>query len=158
MDWSLILNILFGSVTVASVVIAVRENQAKARAREAEARAKEMYRSHCETRCRFIVGTTRDLSESSHNACRLVRTCSMDSDVSRSGPRCEHVAPLTGLVYSIRTATNQLITFCRTLNDEYQNEFGRPIVENFEKEIPLRICGDENEDCGSRGKQREGRC
>lgn len=144
MDPSLILNVVFGFATVGSLFVAIRESKAKKEYRE-------MYRIHCQTRCRSLIEIAKDLSEGSYNACRIVRACSAAA-LLNSATKCAHMPPLTGHVYSIRTATNQLISFCRTLNDEYQHEFRAPVLADFENELPSRMC-QEMDEAESRASQ-----
>jgi hypothetical protein len=140
MDLSIILNIIFGLTTVTSFLYAIKENKAKARAKDAEERLRRMYKTTCRSKCITIAGTASDLAQSSNGSCRLIKQCTSQPDEPASGPKCIHATRLTGLMYSIRTATNHLIDFCKVLNDEYKSEFNEPIIEDFESEVPRRLC------------------
>ena len=120
MKLSLVLNLIFGLTAVASFVYAIRENKAKTRARDAEARLRMMYKTTCRNKCITIAGTARDLAHSSNDSCKLIKQCTSNPDDTASTPKCLHAAQLTGFMYSIRTATNHLIDFCKVWNDDYK--------------------------------------
>lgn len=140
MDSSQILNIAFGLITVASFLYAIKENKEKTRARDAEDRLRRMYKTSCRSKCITIAGTAKNLAQSSNGSCKLIKQCISKSHKSASTPRCNHAAELTGHMYSIRAATNHLIDFCTVLNGEYMSEFKEPIIEDFEAEVPKRLC------------------
>ena len=143
MDTSIFLNTVFGSATVASLIIALRENKQKDRAKAAEKRIRDMYQTLCRSKCMTLTGTARDLSENTARSCFLIRKCSKLSPPSDNSKHCQHASQLTGFMYSIRTATNHLIDYCKVINDEYVREFNEPVFENFEKDLPVVLCNDD---------------
>jgi uncharacterized membrane protein YccC len=99
-----------------------------------ERNTRHMYREKCETRCKDLVETVRELAYSISHACRIqndhlknIRTNQPDA-----------ISPLLGLsnqIHAINVAEKQLIRFCERLNEEHREEFGAPIFPDIKSEI-----------------------
>lgn len=122
-------------------------------------RAREVYRLLCESRCKSIVESVRLLSGPVDGLCAL-KFRHMDALLTgeiEAKSKVPILRRISDQIHAIYVSKEELVRFCRRLNDEHQGEFGAPVYDHeelYEGMSPKRL-RDEIEE-GSRSSPGEG--
>lgn len=101
---------------------------------------RKLYEEKCSTRCKDIYDLISHLSNQVTIACKEVKSDEFVREAESNINLVRHVNILTAKVDSIMTLTWQLIRFCERLNEEHQQEFGKPAIEDLSSKLRRLVC------------------
>jgi hypothetical protein len=96
-----------------------------------------MYEEKCETRCRDLVSTVKELAIPVAEACRI-KDENFDALLFGQCEPEDVVRPIRQLsdqIHAINTQKNHLIRFCERLNDDHKRDFGREVLPEIRSEF-----------------------
>ena len=128
-DLITIVSTLFG---VVSLLVAVYQTVTARK-------AKRIYENHCRAKCKDIVGLTRAMTGEVLDCCELLGRELRANDATASF-KGEKGAYLVAKINGIRLLTDRLASFCDSINDDHKEQFGKPVFECIDRELPQREC------------------